>query len=184
MDQAGQTIQVIRAATPVLQTMYENCQPEERVNAVLFSALRNLQEFGTIYRKKHELVNEIISRLNSLLKGRQEHPVFPKMFGLPLQFNQPPVRRGRVHRKKEGPPPNILISNMQEQVSAEENTDVDPFDEYVNILQEEHKLKKPRISCASLLGEMSSQESNDNETLDVATKAWAQEPGPDESSMP
>ena len=191
-DQAGQTIQVIRAATPVLQTMYENCQPEERVNAVLFSALRNLQEFGTIYRKKHELVNEIISRLNSLLKGRQEHPVFPKMLGLPLQFNQLPVRIGRAHRKKEGPPPNILITHMQEQGetdagvqhSAEEEADVDPFDEYVNILQEDHKMKKQRISCASLLGEMSSQESNDGEALDVATNAWAQEPGSDESSMP
>jgi len=192
MDQVGQTIQVIRATVPVLQNMYQNCKPEERVNAALFSALRNLEDFGTIYRKKHELVKEIISRLNSLLKCRQEHPVFPKMLGLPSQFNQLPVRIGRAHRKKEAPPPNILICHMQElgetdagvQHSAEEKADVDPFDEYVNILQEEHKLKKQRISCASLLGEISSQESNDSETLDVATNAWAQEPGSDVSSMP
>ena len=114
-----QMIQTIRVAAPLIRAMYRGSKIEERVNASLFNALRNLKEFGTLFMENQELVKEITAMVGLVLKGRDEHSMFNRMLCLPSLLNPDSVPLQRSHWGRDDATSNSGTPLCNPQVSPD-----------------------------------------------------------------
>ena len=114
-----QMIQTIRVAAPLIRAMYRGSKIEERVNASLFNALRNLKEIGTLFMENQELVKEITAMVGLVLKGRDEHSMFNRMLCLPSLLNPDSVPLQRSHWGRDDATSNSGTPLCNPQVSPD-----------------------------------------------------------------